>query len=150
PRDMRGLLVSAGTCYRLQLDHHQLDWVAFRDLAGRAATAASSGEMAGSIVLYERALGLWKGGPLADVDALRGHPALTWAHRVWASAVSEYTHVALGSGNAERVLPDLWRWVERDPLNEKAHALLMVALTNAGQQAAALSVFADIRERLDA
>ena len=150
PRDTRGLLVSAGTSYRLQLGGHELDWLAFRDLLGRAATAASAGDTAACLGLYERALGLWTGVPLADVDALRRHPAVTEAQRAWAAAVADFTHAAIGSGSVERVLPDLWRWVEHDPLNEKAHALLMIALTDAGQQATALGVFADIRERLDA
>jgi DNA-binding SARP family transcriptional activator/tetratricopeptide (TPR) repeat protein len=150
PRDTRGLLVSAGTSYRLQLAGHELDWLAFRDLVGRAAAAVSTGETAASVGLYERAMRLWKGVPLADVDAVRRHPAVMEAHRAWAAAVADFTHTLIGSGRVELVLPDLWRWVERDPLNEKAHALLMLALADAGQQAMALSLFADIRERLDA
>jgi DNA-binding SARP family transcriptional activator/DNA-binding XRE family transcriptional regulator len=149
PRDTRGRLVSAGTSYRLQLGRHELDWLAFLDRVGRAATMASAGETAASLGLYEQAMGLWHGVALADVDSLRRHPAVTEANRVWAAAVGDFAHVAIGSGLAERALPDLWRWVERDSLNEKAHALLMIALADTGQSAAALSVFADIRDRLD-
>jgi DNA-binding SARP family transcriptional activator/tetratricopeptide (TPR) repeat protein len=150
PRDSRGLLVSAGTSYRLQLEHRELDWLAFRDLAGRAAVAVSAGETEVSLGLYERAMRLWRGVPLADVDALRGHPAVTEAHRVWAATVADFAHNAIASRQVELVLPDLWRWVERDPLNEKAHALLMIALAEAGQRAMALDVFADICGRLNA
>jgi DNA-binding SARP family transcriptional activator/tetratricopeptide (TPR) repeat protein len=149
PRDARGLMVSAGTSYRLQLGVHELDWLAFRDLVGRAAASASASATAVSIGLYERALRLWKGAPLADVDALRSHPAVMEAHRTWAAAVADFAIAAVEVGQMELVLPDLWRWVERDPLNEKAHALLMMALAEVGQQAMALTVFADVRERLD-
>jgi DNA-binding SARP family transcriptional activator/tetratricopeptide (TPR) repeat protein len=150
PRDARGLLVSAGTSYRLQLGVHGLDWLAFREMVGRAAAASSAGATTVSLDLYERALRLWKGLALADVDALRGHPAVMEAHRVWAAAVADFANAAVELGQVELVLPDLWRWVERDPLNEKACALLMIALAEVGQQAMALTVFADIRERLDA
>jgi DNA-binding SARP family transcriptional activator len=36
-----------------------------------------------------------------------------------------------------------------EPLNERVHARLMVALAGSGQQAAALQVYNDIRRRLD-
>jgi DNA-binding SARP family transcriptional activator len=150
PRDPRGLLVSMGTSYRLQLADYELDWLAFQDLFGQAAATAAAGETAACLGLYERAMRMWQGMPLADVDALRRHLAVTEAQRVWATAVADFAHAAVGSGMVELVLPDLWRWAERDPLNEKAHALLMTALAEAGQQAMALTIFIDISERLDA
>ena len=147
PRDAQGVLVSTGTSYRMQIRTDHLDWLLFRRLVSRAA---ADGDAAAIGQRYERALRLWRGDALADVDVLRGHPAVAVATREWAAAVAGYAEAALQAGTAEPVLPYLWQWVGTDPLNEKAHALLMLALAEAGQQADALEVFAAVRGRLDA
>src|SRR5262249_19194044 len=147
PRDSRGVLVSTGTSYRLQMNANQLDWLAFRELVDRAATASAAADDRTACDLYDQALGLWHGEPLTDVDVLRDHPQGAVLHGAWAAAVAEYGESAATAGLVERVLPFLWRWTEGEPFNEKAHALLMLALAAVGEQAAALGVFADIRNR---
>ncbi len=52
-------------------------------------------------------------------------------------------------GLHERVLPHLEAVIQREPLNEQAHAQLMLALAGSGQQAAALQLFEELRHRLD-
>jgi DNA-binding SARP family transcriptional activator/tetratricopeptide (TPR) repeat protein/DNA-binding XRE family transcriptional regulator len=150
PRDPAGIIVSTGTSYRLRMDADQLDWLAFRDLVGRAAAACSIDDGPAGCRLYARAVELWQGEPLADIDALRGRPSVAMVGRAWAAAVGDYAEAAIAAGCAERVLQHVWALTERDPLNEKAHALLMLALAATGQQAAALRLFDDIRHRLDA
>jgi DNA-binding SARP family transcriptional activator/tetratricopeptide (TPR) repeat protein len=150
PRDTAGVLVSAGTSYRLQVDPDQLDWLAFQDHVGRAAAACSSGDERAGCELYERALRLWHGEPLTDIDTVRDRPEARMVSRAWAAAVADYAQAGITTGSTQRVLPFLWALTERDALNEEAHALLMVALAGAGQQAVALRVFDDIRYRLDA
>jgi len=149
PRDESGVLVSAGTSYRMQVATEQLDWLAFRNWVNRAA-ATQHRDAATTCEAYEQALGLWRGEPLADVDALRGHPWIAAAVREWAAAVAGYADATLRAGMPERALPYLRQWVGHDPLNEKAHALLMVALAHTGQQAAALDAFVAVRDQLDA
>jgi DNA-binding SARP family transcriptional activator/tetratricopeptide (TPR) repeat protein len=149
-RDPDGVLVSTGRSYRLQVGADELDWLLFRDLTTRAAGAFSAGDALAGCQRYERALALWQGEPLTDVDGLRSGAAVTVVRRAWAAAVSEYAHAAVAAGMAQRVLPHLWTLTEHDPLNEKAHTLLMTALAADAQQAAALQVFNDIRDRLDA
>ena len=149
PRDAAGVLVCTGTGYRLQVPGDHLDLLSFRSLVSRAA-AAQDRDGAASCKAYEQALRLWRGDPLADVDVLRGHPAVAAVTREWTDAVAGYAGATLQAGTPERVLPYLWQWVGGDPLDEKAHALLMLALAAAGQQAAALDVFADVRGRLNA
>ncbi len=63
-----------GSGYRLSLDGIGLDVAEFGELAGHARAAAAAGDAAAACELYERALGLWRGQPLEDIDALRGHP----------------------------------------------------------------------------
>lgn len=144
-----GLLVAAGSGYRLQLSGEQLDLIAFMQLCARAREAARAGQPEAACALYEEALDLWEGEPLADVDTLRGHPAVSGLARQWATAAEDYADAASGQGWHSRVLAPLRALTVREPLNERAHALLMVALAGSGQQAAALEIFDAVRRRLD-
>jgi DNA-binding SARP family transcriptional activator/transcriptional regulator with XRE-family HTH domain len=144
-----GPLVSAGASYRLDLTVGELDFLAFRDLVDRARAARLRGHAAAACGFFAEALGLWQGEPLADVDRLRGHVVVAELARQQAATVAEYAEVACASGRPHEVLPHLQALTWREPLNEKAHALLMIALAASGQQAAALRVFTDLRVRLD-
>ena len=149
PRDPHGLLVSAGTSYRLRVTADQLDLLAFRQLAADARAAAAAGEPGAACDAYEQALGLWRGEPAADVDALRGQPATASLSQARAAAVLGYAEVADQAGRAERVLGHLAELAAREPLNEKACARLMLTLAALGQQAAALHAYEELRLRLD-
>src|SRR5215471_14757545 len=149
PRDPHGLLVSAGTSYRLRVTADQLDLLAFRQLAADARAAAAAGEPGAACDAYEQALGLWRGEPAADVDALRGQPATVALSQARAAAVLEYAQLADQAGRAERVLGHLAELAAREPLNEKACARLMLTLAALGQQAAALHAYEQLRLRLD-
>jgi DNA-binding SARP family transcriptional activator len=149
PASGGGLLVTAGSGYWLRLGTAQLDLLSFELLVGRARAAASAGDAGAACALYEQALELWRGEPLADVDCLRGHPAVIDLGRRWAAATAEYAEAAIGVGLGERVLGHLRALAGREPLNERAHALLMLALAGSGQQAAALHLYDDLRRRLD-
>jgi DNA-binding SARP family transcriptional activator len=148
PRDRDGVLVSAGTHYRLRAGADQLDLIAFGQLADRAR-AARAGDAAAACELFAAALGLWHGEPLADLDLLAGHPAVTGLDRRRAAVVHEFAETAVGAGLHDRVLPHLEALAERDPLDERAHAWLMIALAGTGRQAAALSLYERLRRRLD-
>jgi len=144
-----GLLAAAGSGYRLQVTGEELDVIVFEQLCARAGAAARAGDPDNSCVLYERALALWQGEPLADIEVLRSHPAVADLTRRWAAAVEEYADAASAQGWHGRVLAPLRALAAREPMNERAHARLMVALAGSGQQAAALEVFDAIRHRLD-
>jgi RNA polymerase sigma factor (sigma-70 family) len=144
-----GLVVSARTGYRLQVSAGQLDVLQFEELAGAARSAVRRGDDAGACQGYERALGLWRGEPLADVELLRSHPAVTGLDRRRAEVVGEYARAACRAGAYDLVLGHLRELAAREPLNEAVHAHLMIALAGAGQQAAALAVYAGLRCHLD-
>ena len=141
--------MSAGTSYRLRVTADQLDLLAFRQLAAGARAAAAAGEPGAACDAYEQALGLWRGEPAADVDALRGHPAAVQLSQARAAAVLQYAELADRAGRAERVLGHLAELTAREPLNEKACARLMLTLAALGQQAAALHAYEQLRLRLD-
>jgi DNA-binding SARP family transcriptional activator/DNA-binding XRE family transcriptional regulator len=142
-----GLLVSDGTSYRLAVTARQLDALEFGQLADRASDAAAA-DPAAACQWYERALRLWRGEPLADVGLLRGHPATTGLAQQRAAVIVGYADAAAAAGCPERALPQLRALAAHDPLDERAHARLMLTLAACGQQAAALSVFGQLNERL--
>jgi DNA-binding SARP family transcriptional activator len=149
PYDRDGLLISSGTRYRLHAEAGQLDLVAFGQLTARAQAARRAGDIALACEVYAEALGLWRGEPLADLDLLSAHPAVIGLARRRAEAVSEFAETAIDAGLPGRALPHLQALAESDPLDERAHAWLMLALAGTGQQAAALAVYDRLRRRLD-
>jgi DNA-binding SARP family transcriptional activator/tetratricopeptide (TPR) repeat protein/transcriptional regulator with XRE-family HTH domain len=139
-----------GTGYQLVPGAIHTDVDDFRGLVERARQAASAEDPAGACRLYEQALALWRGEPLADVEALRGHPAVARLARSRDAAVIEYADAAEVAGVQDRVVGHLLALAGREPLDERAHARLMIALAATGQQAAAFRVYEEVRQRLDA
>jgi DNA-binding SARP family transcriptional activator/transcriptional regulator with XRE-family HTH domain len=148
-RDPAGLLTPVGGGYRLCTGAGELDLADFAALIRRAEQDRAAGELAAACEAYAEALDVWRGEPLADVDVLRGHPAVARLSQQRADAVIGYAEVAAEMGWHERVLPRLRELTGREPLNERAHARLMIALAGSGHQAAALHVYEKIRHRLD-
>jgi DNA-binding SARP family transcriptional activator/transcriptional regulator with XRE-family HTH domain len=148
PRDAGGRLVSTGTSYRLRVKAPQLDLLAYRDLVTRAHAARRGDGPAIACKLYTRALELWRGDPLADVDAMRRHPAVHELREQRIAATIAFAETASDAGWYELALPHLSRLTASEPLHEYAHALLMTALAGNGQRAAALQVFENLRQRL--
>jgi DNA-binding SARP family transcriptional activator/DNA-binding XRE family transcriptional regulator len=143
------LIVTVGASYRLEADTGQLDLAAFRRHVRDARHAEARGERASACESYERALELWRGDVLADVELLRGHGAVVELTRCRADAVMRYAATAAESGAHAAALPHLRKLCARERLNEQAHAHLMIALAATGQQAEALRIFGDLRQRLD-
>jgi DNA-binding SARP family transcriptional activator/tetratricopeptide (TPR) repeat protein/transcriptional regulator with XRE-family HTH domain len=144
-----GVINSVRGAYRLSISREEMDLLAFRDLAARAAAAQTGGDDVTAFECYEHAVGLWRGEPLADVDVLDGHPAITALRQELAGVLLRYAEVACALGQHDRVLPRLQALADAEPLNEPAHARLMIALAGSGQQAAAIRVHEDMRTRLD-
>jgi DNA-binding SARP family transcriptional activator/transcriptional regulator with XRE-family HTH domain len=144
-----GPLASAGTAYRLLATADDLDLLAFSRLLRAARDAAAIDSAAPALDLYQQALSVWRGEPLADLDALRDDPAVVGLSRQRAAAVVEWAGVAGPMGAHDQVLAPLQALADREPLNERAHACLMIALAGCGQQAAALDLYEKLRRRLD-
>src|SRR5215469_11413734 len=139
-----------GAGYRLSLDGIRLDLAEFGELTGQARRAAGTGEAAAACQLYERALGLWRGQPLEDIDALRGHPAVISLARQRDDLVIEYASAAADTGRYDGVIAHLAALATREPLDERAHTQLIMTLAATGRQAAALQIYQDLVARLDA
>ncbi|WP_410670850.1 tetratricopeptide repeat protein [Amycolatopsis sp. cmx-4-68] len=118
--------------YRLSASAQELDLLEFEALLAREPAA------------YREALELWRGPALADVERLRLHPVRLALGMKRAKAVMAYAGVA----DPEDAAVQLRALTAEEPLNESAHARLMLTLAASGRQAAALDVYEDIRRRL--
>ena len=140
---------TVGSGYLLEPGACELDLRAFGTLVRCAEEMRAAGELTTACQAYADALALWRGDPMADCDILWGHPAVVALAQRKADAVAAYADTAIAARCPERVLPQLRELTDSQPLNERAHALLMIALAGAGQQATALSIFDLMRRRLD-
>ena len=148
PENAEHITTLGGCYYRLNADVGQLriDLADFWRLTGEARAART--DPAAACGRYERALELCRGDVLADIHLFRAHPAAIEVARQRADAVLGFARAAAECGSQPRALPQL-RWLcAAEPLNEEAHAWLMVTLAAIGQQAAALRVFTEVRHRL--
>ena len=148
PGETGGPIALDGRCYRLA-DGITLDLAEFGQLSRHADAAAARGEDYLACALYERSLGLWRDAVLADIDLLRGYPAVVEATRGRGEAVLRFARAAATGTWRERVLPHLRALCASEPFNEQAHAQLMMTLAAAGQPAAAVELFGRVRRRLD-
>jgi DNA-binding SARP family transcriptional activator/tetratricopeptide (TPR) repeat protein len=143
------LLTSAGTSYELVAAGGQLDLLVFEAHASRATRAHTAGEFGLACEAYARALDTWRAEPLADIEVMRVHPLVVALRQRRSDLVISYAGAATAAKRHEEVLPRLRELAASEPLNERAHAALMLALAGSGQQAAALALFDDLRRRLD-
>jgi DNA-binding SARP family transcriptional activator len=144
-----GLLASEGVSYRLNIGQYQLDLLTYQGHVTRARSAAAAGKLGSACRAFAAAVEMWRGEPLADIEQLCEHPAVVALRRQRAAVIAEYAEVAAAAGHHERLIPVLHDLASREPLNERAHAGLMIALAGSGQQATALKVYDDIVHRLD-
>jgi DNA-binding SARP family transcriptional activator len=138
------VLERASGGYLLRVTEEELDLLAFRRAISCADAAVDACDA------YAQALALWHGDPLADVEPLRGHPALIALAGEHANAVLAYADAAFTAGRPDEVLPALRAQAARDALDERVYARLMLALAQTGRQADALREYEALRQRLDA
>ena len=144
----QGVLTRQGA-YLLQAAEEQVDVALFERLAedGRRALAAEAAARA-SAVLGE-ALALWRGTPLAD---FRFEPfaqaEIARLEKLRAGMVEDRIEADLALGRHAHVVSELEALVAANPLRERLHQQLMVALYRCGRQADALAAYQKARRTL--
>jgi DNA-binding SARP family transcriptional activator len=127
--------------YLIEVADDLLDLSRFRALAARGKAALDRGESRQAAAHFADALGQWRGPALLNVesDALHRDEAGQLAEErlrvreLWADALLEV-------GEYGTVVPELTRLTRENPLRERLHEQLMVALYRSGRQAEALDV----------
>ncbi|GAB3873696.1 hypothetical protein GCM10029964_014390 [Kibdelosporangium lantanae] len=138
--------------YLLRVDGDGLDSLRFDELADKARALAAT-EPHAAEAMFVDCLQCWRGAVLSDMpERLRHHPAaLALAQRRLATVLT-YADLAMDLGRHEQAAVQLQRLSGEDPLHGGLHeglnARLMTALAGSGQQAAALRLFGEVRDRL--
>jgi YVTN family beta-propeller protein len=132
--------------YRLRVDPSSLDLLEFERLTEEARAA----HVSESVALRREALALWRGPPLADV-VLEGPERhdLARLSELRLETQIERIDAELELGRHTQLVGELEALVAEHPYQERAAALLMLALYRSDRQAEALDVYRGIRARLD-
>jgi predicted ATPase/DNA-binding SARP family transcriptional activator len=145
-----GTIVTDARGYRLVLGAHDLDAARFEMLLTQARSQRDR-DPGQAVALLDEALGLWRGpafGDLAtrDIDIVR--PEAARLEQLRATAVADRVDAVLALGGHARVIGELEAIVTGDPLAERPHSQLMLALYRGGRQADALATYRAFRRRL--
>lgn len=144
-RSRSSWLAGLGSAYAIRPDRCDSDLFRFRALAAEARSAGAPRE---SMRLLLRALGMWQGACLSDLDLLKGHPWVRAVDQERVNVLLECAKIAFDLGRPAEVLPQLRAVAAAEPLNEVVHSWLVLALAAAGAQAEALAEYDAIRGRL--
>ncbi len=145
----RDLLQTRHGGYLINLGGAEFDLHEYRTLVDAGNRFQRADDPAGVVVACTRALGLWQGAALADVDQgrfLRAETAQLEQSRL--TTLETLFDAQLRLQRHREVLSELAAMVVQHPLHEHIHAQYMLALHRSGHRARALEVFGRLRGEL--
>jgi DNA-binding SARP family transcriptional activator len=148
PADRERIVTRPGG-YLIKVAAGELDLDRFGDLcaAGRAAARAGAWDRASAQL--GAALALWRGKPLADVPSrVLAQAEVPRLAEMRLEAVEARFDADLHRGRHQEMVAELQSLAAAEPLRERLHELLMLALYRSGQQAAALAAYRHARRQL--
>jgi DNA-binding SARP family transcriptional activator len=143
------ITATATTGYRLEAGPEEVDFLWAESLLrdGRLALAGNEGSRAAG--LFDRALSLWTGDALQDVEEFSfSSEAAHRLHELRITLVEARNDAYLMDGRHLEVLGDIDSWVAREPLREHLRGQQMAALYRAGRQAEAMRSCEALRKTL--
>jgi DNA-binding SARP family transcriptional activator len=142
-------IVTRAPGYALRIDQDELDVRQVDRLVGEGEAALARGEPARAGAALAAALELWRGEPLAGLEAV---PFVEGERRRLEerhlAALELRIDADLALGRHREVVAELSDLVREHPLRERFRAQLMLALYRSGRQAEALEAYADGRRLL--
>jgi DNA-binding SARP family transcriptional activator len=148
-RALHGRLNRLRSGYVLHVRPGELDVQVFTDLLAQARHDASFGHIAEAITVYDRALKLWRGEPLADIKG--PPPWIPYIQKLVDTrldALEERAALYVDNGQHSEAIAELRGLVAEHPLRESVWRQLMTALSSAGQRAEAIDTYARLRATL--
>jgi predicted ATPase/class 3 adenylate cyclase len=143
------LLGSSPSGYFLEVEPDRIDARRFERILHEAHSALAD-EPSRARRLFEEALALWRGPPLAEFElfgiANQEADRLEELHILAAESLVE---ARLGCGEHAELIGTITRLVAADPLRERPRRLLMLALYRSGRHADALAAYRDACAALD-
>ncbi len=135
--------------YVLRARPESLDAYRFEQLVSAADGARARGAPAESSTLLAEALGLWRGGALADVaDLGSAQPEIARLEELRRRALEDMIDCELELGHHLELVPEIEALVGQHPHSERLRTQLMLALYRSGRQADALDAYQDARRAL--
>jgi DNA-binding SARP family transcriptional activator len=133
----------------LELAPEQLDLAQFRSLAGHGRKQRLAGRCARAGALFRRALALWRGPALLDLDRLGVfEPYAIRLEEERTGLLLERIGVDLCQGRSIEVVGELKELCARHPMGEGFHQQLMLALYQTGRRVEALEVYGRVRQTM--
>ncbi|MEU7784021.1 BTAD domain-containing putative transcriptional regulator [Amycolatopsis sp. NPDC049159] len=130
--------------YLPRVDPGAVDLHRFRRLVAEAREAGDDA----AEELFERALGLWHGDALAELDTPWAADLRRSLHAERWSARLDHADLRLRRGRHAGLLADLTAWSREHPLDERLAGQVVLALYRSGRQADALEHYERLRHRL--
>ncbi|WP_445517509.1 BTAD domain-containing putative transcriptional regulator [Streptomyces sp. NEAU-174] len=135
-------IVTRSPGYLIELGERESDLGRFVAHRRAGESAIASGDLASGAEELNRALSLWRDEPLLDIaSSTLCDVEVRHLQELRRQTVGKWIDAELELGRHHRMLPELWRLVLQNPLDEPMAARLMLALSRSGQQAEALQVF---------
>jgi len=135
--------------YLIHVAPGELDLARFEALRRQAGECARAGRWAEASAMLHAGLSLWRGQPLADVPsevlARREGPRLA---ELRLQATEDHIDADLHLGRHGELIAGLRQLTEAEPLRERLHELLMLALYRACRPADALETYSQARRTL--
>ncbi|MGS2618779.1 AfsR/SARP family transcriptional regulator [Micromonospora sp. LZ34] len=138
-------ILHTGAGYLLRVDPGSVDVHRFTGLVARARQA----DDARAVELFDLALSLWRGDPLADVAPTDVRDRLCAGLRevMW-TAVEDRLEARIRLSRSREALDELTKLVAEHPFRQRLHGQLMLVLHRAGRTDEALRTYRDLRARL--
>ncbi len=125
--------------YRLAQDGDEVDGVQFEQLIDRARVLRATGEVDRAAASYARALALWRGRPLEELDGwLPGQSEAARLEELRRTAEEDWLDCRLAAGEHREVVAEAQGLVTAEPLRERRWATLALAQYRCGRQGEAL------------
>jgi DNA-binding SARP family transcriptional activator len=143
-----GLLVTRAPGYAAHVTPEALDLVRFDRLRTRGRAALAGGSPAEAAARLRDALALWRGPALEEFDAPFFITEARRLEEFRLACVEDRIEADLALGRHAEVAGEIDALVARNPLRERLHGQLMLALYRSGRQADALAAYRWLRRHL--
>ncbi|UUV30974.1 winged helix-turn-helix domain-containing protein [Amycolatopsis roodepoortensis] len=143
-----GPLVASRAGYSLDLPRQQVDVHVFEAELERARAHRLAGSPERELESLHSALGQWRGSALDGIPGPFAETQRARLNELRMSALERQAEVALHLGAYRELVGELAVLVERHPLREGLHRMLITALFRSGRQAEALAAFDRARETI--
>src|SRR5436190_4280816 len=143
------MLITRPGGYLLQLEPDQLDLGRFERLVEEGRRELAEGNNEQAAVLVAEALELWRGPALGELAYEPfATPEVERLEEQRLAAFEEKTEAELALGRHGALIGELEAVSRKNPLRERLHGQLMLALYRCGRQADALETYRELRRHL--